>query len=223
MESEESAFHSSLFYFLTNKTTHQPDMKYLISILFLLSSSLTLTAQEVSPVSTPAQTDVHPANAAEAVTPQVQTIPATFGYISYSEVMKQMPEYTQAQTSIEKLKIYYDQEMDRAEQEFSKKFSEYIDGFRTFPENIMLKRQKELQQLMDQSMKFKNEAQQLLSKSEKELMAPVENSLKEAIKTVGKQLRLSYVLNTDGNTYPFINTDEGQGIDITNAVLKIVK
>lgn len=191
-----------------------------ILFAFTFLTTLTLSAQEISPASTPAQTDAQPQNAAEAIH---QTVPATFGYLSYNEVIKQMPEYTQAQSSIEKLKTYYDQEMDRAEQEFTKKFSEYIEGFRSFPENIMLKRQKELQSLMEQSMKFKSEAQQLLTKSEDELMAPINTRLREAIKTVGKQLHLSYILNTDNNTYPFINTDEGQGINVTEEVLKLVK
>lgn len=148
---------------------------------------------------------------------------AKFGFLSYNEAMKAMPEYVQAQNSLEKLKIYYDQEMERAEDEFSKKFSEYIDGYKSFPENIMLKRQKELQQLMEQSMAFKKEAQDLLTKSEKELMEPINAKLKEAIKTVGKEHKFSYILNTDANAYPFINTDEGEGIDVTDEVIKLVK
>ena len=196
--------------------------KTLILSSFLISVQ-TLSAQEISPASTPAQADVPAVLTSD--TPQTQQVAQapTFGYLSYEEVMKQMPEYQQAEKSIESLKLYYDQEMDRAEQEFSKKFSEYIDGYRSFPENIMLKRQKELQQLMEQSMAFKNEAQQQLNKSEQELMQPVKTRLNEAIKTVGKQLQLSYVLNTDNNTYPFINTDAGQGRDISADVLKLVK
>ena len=68
-----------------------------------------------------------------------------FGYLSYNEVMLAMPEYTQAIKSLEELKNTYDQEMVRAEQDFTKKFTEFLDGQKSFPENIMLKRQKELQ------------------------------------------------------------------------------
>lgn len=200
-------------------------MKKNILIIFSFLLSVHSFAQTESPVSTPATADV-PA----VVIDTIQSVQASamekhyrFGYLSYNTVMKMMPEYKEAQSSIEKLKTYYDEEMVRAEQEFSKKFSEYIDGYRSFPENIMLKRQKELQQLMEESIAFKNEAQKILSKSEEELLEPIHAKLKNAIKTVGTRNGYSYILNTDGNTYPFINTNEGQGEDITEYVMLLMK
>ena len=141
-----------------------------------------------------------------------------FGYLSYSEVMKAMPEYQQALQSLAELKESYDEEMTRAEQDFSKKFAEYVDGQKSFPENIMLKRQKELQQLMEQSLQFKNEAQELLTKAEAELMEPIHTKLKEAIVAVGKSHNYIYVLNTDNNAHPYLN--QGIAEDCTSAVLK---
>ena len=149
---------------------------------------------------------------------QVVMQPQHFGYLSYNDVMKAMPEYEQAMQSIEELKATYDQEMTRAEQEFSKKFAEYVDGQKYFPENIMLKRQKELQQLMEQSIQFKKEAQELLTNAEAELLAPVKERLQEAIRTVGKNCNYAYVLNTDANAYPYIS-DSGEAENCTDAVL----
>ena len=149
---------------------------------------------------------------------QVVIQPQHFGYLSYNEVMKAMPEYEQAMKGIEELKATYDQEMTRAEQDFSKKFAEYVDGQKSFPENIMLKRQKELQQLMEQSMQFKKEAQELLTSAEAELLAPVIAKLQEAISAVGKQRNYAYVLNTDANAYPYIS-DGGEAENCTDAVL----
>ncbi len=200
-------------------------MKKNILLIFSILTSVFAVAQEVSPVSTPANADVP--TVVETTTQQVvvqQPVQVQrFGYFSYNEAIKSMPEYIQAQNSLEKLKKYYDQEMERSEQEFTKKFSEFIDGYKSFPENIMLKRQKELQQLMEQSMAFKNEAQQLLNKSENELMAPVHENMKEALKKIGTERNYSYILNTDNNAYPFINTMNGQGEDITDAVIRLIK
>ncbi len=147
---------------------------------------------------------------------QVPVQPQHFGYLSYNDVLHAMPEYVQAMKSLEELKKTYDQEMERAEQDFSKKFSEYLDGQKTFPENIMLKRQKELQELMEQSLLFKKEAQELLTKAEQELMEPVHALLKDAINAVGKKRNYAYVLNTDVNAYPYISSD---GENCTDAVL----
>lgn len=196
-------------------------MKKNILLIFSFLTTVLAIAQEVATASTPAQADVPAENITQIQTKNTQ--PASFGYLSYKEVMKAMPEYVKAQASLDKLKKYYDQEMTRSEKEFNKKFSEFIDGYKLFPENIMLKRQKELQQLMEQSMAFKNEAQQLLTKSEQELMEPVFNLLNEAIKKVGTERNYSYILNTDGNNYPFINTSNGQGEDITNVVIDLIK
>lgn len=195
-------------------------MKKNILFIFSFLTTLLAFAQEENTESTPADADVP---AVIMSTPETNKDAKTFGYMSYTEVMKAMPEYKEAQSSLEKLKSYYDDEMNRAEQEFSKKFSEYIDGYRFFPENIMLKRQKELQQLMDQSIAFKKEAQELLTKSEKEIMQPIHERLKNVLKAIGTERRYSYILNTDGNNYPFINTENGQGEDITDAVIKMLK
>ena len=197
-------------------------MKKNILLIFSFLASAIAFAQEPATDSTLVSASV-PAVVDSLVQNVVETPIKRFGYLSYTEVMKAMPEYTQAQSSIDKLKEYYDQEMNRAEQEFTKKFYEYIDGYKSFPENIMLKRQKELQQLMEQSMAFKKEAQELLTKSEKELMDPIYAKLKEVLSTIGTQRNYNYILNTDGNNYPFINTTNGEGEDITDAVIKLVK
>lgn len=154
-------------------------------------------------------------------TPSDSNVVATvkhFGYLSYSEVLKAMPEYAEAMSSIEQLKVSYDEELGRSEKEFSKKFAEYIEGQKSFPENIMLKRQKELQILMDQSIQFKAEAKELLVKAEADLMAPLYERLAAAIKAVGSENKYAYILNTDANAYPYISED-GEAEDCTDKVL----
>ena len=181
-------------------------MKKILTLIALCSCAGILSAQETV------------LSGSEGATPQVVIQHQQFGYLSYNDVLRAMPEYAQAQKSLDDLKKTYDAEMTRAEQDFSKKFAEYIDGQKSFPENIMLKRQKELQQLMNQSLQFKKEAQELLTKAEAELMEPVHARLKDAIQTVGKQRKYAYVLNTDANAYPYIS-GEGEAEDCTDAVL----
>ncbi len=170
-----------------------------------------------------AQTESEPASEVLSVEP----VPASvvkerhFGYLSYSEALKAMPGYTQAQSSIEELKSNYDKEMERAEQEFTKKFNEFVDGQKSFPENILLKRQKELQMLMEQSIKFKDEAQKLLTKAENELMQPIIDKLNGILTKIGTERNYDYILNTDSNAYPFVNADRGE--DIMEAVISNIE
>ncbi|MBQ9558616.1 MAG: OmpH family outer membrane protein [Bacteroidaceae bacterium] len=139
------------------------------------------------------------------------------GYLSYDAVMHRMPEYTEAQQKVAELRVKYEQEATRGEEEFQRKFSEFLQGQKDFPENILVKRQAELQALMETGIKFRQEAQQLLSKAEQDFMAGVHERLYNAIQTVGQEGAYAAVLNTDGNQCPFINPALGE--DITKQVL----
>ena len=141
-----------------------------------------------------------------------------FGYLSYESVLKQMPEYAQAQQSLTDLKTKYEQEATRGEDEFQRKFSEFLQGQKDFPENILMKRQAELQALMETGIKFRQEAQELLTKAEKDLMSGVQARLNDAIRAVGVESGYGAVLNTDNNSCPFINPVMGE--DITASVLR---
>lgn len=143
-----------------------------------------------------------------------------FGYLSYNDVLRAMPQYEKAQQTLASMRASYEAELKRSEDEFSKQFSDYVEGQKTFPENILLKRQKELQQLMEQSLQFKQEAQALLEKSEREVMAPLHAQLDDAIHRIGMERGYAYVLNTDNRAYPFINGD--LGTDITADVLLLL-
>ena len=146
-----------------------------------------------------------------------QTTELKFGYVSYSKIMKAMPQYVKAQASLNELKSNYDKELKRSEQAFNKQFEEYVDGQKSFPENILIKRQKELQQLMEQSVAFKQESQRLLAKAENELMQPVKEHLKALLAEIGKEKGYPYIINTDNEAYLFINPELGE--DMTNEVI----
>ena len=139
-----------------------------------------------------------------------------FGYLSYSTVKKQMPEYTQAQNNMAALRTKYEQEAQRGEDEFQKKFVEFLQGQKEFPTTILQKRQAELQNLMDNGLSFRNQAQGLLAEAEKEAMGEVEKKLNNAILAVGVELGYAFILNIDENACPFINPVVG--VDVTNAV-----
>lgn len=180
-------------------------MKTILTILMLLCSvaGSTALAQEAD-------------NTAAAST---QTF--RFGFLSYDAVLSAMPGYAQASQQIDELNSAYEHELQRSEEQFSKAYAEYVEGQQSFPENILLKRQKELQSLMQQAMQFKQEARQLLDENVQNVMNPLREQLDEAIAQVGKEQKLAFVLNTDANAYPFVSTD--YGTDITDDVLKILQ
>lgn len=191
--------------------------KPIIATIAFLFCATTINAQEQ------VSDSIHKASTAAVETPIAHETPAQqkFGYLSYKMALEAMPEYARAQKSLAELRITYDNELKRSEEAFNKQFEEYIDGQKSFPENILLKRQKELQQLMEQSVAFKHEAQRLIVQAEVEMMTPVRERLNSILAQIGTKNGLAYILNTDNNTYPFINP--AQGIDITDEVMNKIK
>lgn len=133
-----------------------------------------------------------------------------FGYIAYNSVCKEMPQYAEAQRQLAGLKEKFDAEAQRGETEFQRKFSEFLQGQKDFPANILQKRQAELQDLMDRSVAFRKECQQLLQDSEQSMLQDVYKKLNEVIGEVALERGYFFVLNTDNNAAPFINTVVGE-------------
>lgn len=184
-------------------------MKRYTLIICTLICSMTVAAQTDSTRVEIKQTTAIPA--------AVQATALHFGYLNYNEVIKTMPEYKKAMAEIDTIKATYDKEVAVSEAELNKRFTEYIEGQKTFPENILLKRQKEIQMLIEQGVKFKEEAKKLLTEAERKVMEPVYKRLDDVLLDVGTKHNLAFILNTDNNSCPFINPK--LGTDITEIVM----
>ncbi len=141
-----------------------------------------------------------------------------FGYVSYSEVLKAMPEYSIAARNDSTLRASYDAEAKRVETEFNDKYEDFLEGMRDFPETILLKRQTELQQMLERNIQFKEESRKLLADAKKEIYQPVHDRLNSILKQIALKNGYAFILNTDSKATPFINP--AMGVDVTAEVLK---
>ena len=96
-------------------------------------------------------------------------------------------------------------------------FADYLQGQKNFPEQIMLKRQKELQVAMEQGISFRADAKRLLDNAERELIQPLETKLDSILFLIGKENGLLFIGNSDNHNFPFIHNESG--LDITEVVL----
>lgn len=133
-----------------------------------------------------------------------------FGYFSFDNVLKSMPDYVMAQRSIDDLRQKYDAEMKRAEDEFNSKYEEFLDVQKDLVPAILRKRQAELQEMMQKNINFKNESQRLLKQAEADAFAPVKNKLYNALTKVGQAQGYAFILNTDGDACPYVNPEIGE-------------
>lgn len=139
-----------------------------------------------------------------------------FGYLSYRVICQEMPQYVQAQQELQNMKAMYEKEATRGEEEFQRKFADFLQGQKEFPANILQKRQTELQDLMDRGIKFRKEAEQLLADAERAMLKDLSKQLDEAIVAVGMETGYSFILNIDDHACPFINPLLGD--DVSNLV-----
>ena len=145
-----------------------------------------------------------------------------YGYLSYQEVLKFMPEYAVAQTKLADLKQKYDNEMKRVEDEFNKKYEQFLEGQKDFAPTILRKRQVELQELIAKNIAFKEEAKRLLAQAETaNTYAPLKAKLAETLRGIGEARGVMFILNTDNDNLPYANSAFGE--DITTLVKECLK
>ncbi len=158
------------------------------------------------------------------VAPQVKTVAQPslhFAYFSFLEVFHTMPGYALAKHNMDDLRMKYDAETKRAEDEFNSKYEEFLDGQRSFAPSILEKRQAELRELMAKNMAFKAESERLLKQAEEEAYAPLKKQIKDVIQKIGKAKGFAFVLNVDGDSLPYV--DAAMGEDITELIKENLK
>lgn len=140
-----------------------------------------------------------------------------FGYFNYGEVLQQLPQYQQVQSDYEELQKRCNMEIERNEQELTRSYVAFLDGQYDFPEPILRKRQKELQDLVDKSVLFRDELKQWLGEARDSLFAPLYATIDDAVARVCVHNKLAYIIDLERAGYAFVNPENG--FDVTSAVL----
>lgn len=133
-----------------------------------------------------------------------------FGYANCDSLLIQMPEYAAVQQQMDALKEKYQTEIDYNERTFKRNFTEFLEGQKNFTDNILLKRQRELQTQLRAGLSFRHEADSLLRAAEAEMLAPLRSRLRTALHAVGLEHGYEYILDTAREGVPFIHPGVGE-------------
>lgn len=137
-------------------------------------------------------------------TMQAQTT-IKYGTIHYDSLLVGLPQYAQVQQRMEELHKKYESETAYNEQNFKRLFAEFLQGQKDFPQNILMKRQRDLQEQMEKSIAFRKEADALLRTAEADMMKPLREMLDELIRNVGLERGYEMIINLDTPAYPFLH------------------
>ena len=143
-----------------------------------------------------------------------------FGFFGMNEVMEALPEYTAAQNDYNSLLELCDNEIAHNEAELTRLYVAFLDGQQSFPEPILRKRQKELQEMVDRSVVFRDQLKDYLAEAHDSLFSPIEQKIDAAVERVCLRNNLAYSIDTDKAAYRFINPDFG--VNITDLVIQEV-
>ena len=189
-------------------------MKKLVFILVTMMCGLNISAQDDS-----TKVEVPTYQETSSIKPQISNI--IIGFLSYDSALVSMPEYAIAQQQIAETRQAYDDEMKRVEKEFNDKYEEFLENRKDYPRTILLKRQTELQELLEKNIAFKNQSRKELQQIERQILAPLRIRLNETIDTIARQQQLTMVVNTDSNACPFI--EPMQSVDLNETVIRALR
>lgn len=114
------------------------------------------------------------------MTPQVSV-----AYVHTNQLLEAFPEKEQATGQLLALSENYKKELELMQNEYNKKYSDYITYQSSLAENIKLRRMQELTELENRMQQFMQLAQEDIENQEKALLEPLKQKISEAIRAVG--------------------------------------
>ena len=115
--------------------------------------------------------------------------------VNSQEVVTAMPEFATMQKTLADMDAKYKQELKVMEEEYNKKYADFIAQQDSLTENIKMRRMQELQDMEQRTQNFIQISQQDFQKKQGELFTPIQDKLKNAIKAVGDEKGYTYILD----------------------------
>jgi len=125
------------------------------------------------------------------------------GVVDTQALMRDLPAFKDAQTKIEAVAKKYDDEYNNLRAEAAKKFEEFqtLSNDASTPQAVKERRAKELDEFSQKLNEFEQMAQKDLQQQQQEIMAPVLNSVQQAIQSIGKEGNYTIIQETAAMLY----------------------
>ena len=145
---------------------------------------------------------------------------SNIGYVNSDYVLGLMPEKEKARSEILELNNGYKEELRIMQNEYNKKYVDFITYQTSMSENIRLRRMQELYELERKISSFVKISQEDVLSREQILVEPLRLKIKTAISEVGIENKFQVVYDLSNPAILFVTPD---AVDITNLVLRKMK
>lgn len=108
-------------------------------------------------------------------------------FVNTQEVFMAMPEVSNMEKQMADLNEKYKVELKQMQDEYQKKYSDFVAQQDSLTENIKLRRMQEIQDIQARMENFMQVAQQDVQKKQQELLQPIQAKLQKAIQDVGSE------------------------------------
>ena len=115
--------------------------------------------------------------------------------VNTQDVIQAMPEFATMQKQMADMETKYKNEMQVMQDEYNKKYSDFVAQQDSLTENIKMRRMQELQDMDQPTHNFIQISQQDFQKKQGELFTPIQDKLRNAIKAVGDEKGYTYILD----------------------------
>ncbi|MDR0422433.1 MAG: OmpH family outer membrane protein [Proteiniphilum sp.] len=142
------------------------------------------------------------------VTAFSQVLPqASIACVNTAELLDQMPEKEQAAQQLLILSENYKKELELMQNDYNKKYSDYISYQVSLSENIKLRRMQELTELENKIRQFMELAQKDIENQEKELLQPLKEKINSAIHAVGTEHKYTVIYDLANPGIAFVSPE----------------
>lgn len=148
---------------------------------------------------------------------------ASIGYVDTEYILKEIPEYAEAQEQLNKLSIKWQADIEALYADIKKKRNALAEEAILLPEDVRKKREAKIKELETEAMQVQRQRFGVkgdLFQKRQELIKPIQESVFAAIQEVATQRKFSFVFdkaNQSNLLYAKPN------LDISERVLKMVK
>ena len=121
--------------------------------------------------------------------------PVKIGHVEFNTLLQAMPGIDSVKIKLQTYQKTLTDQLDAMKAEFENKYGEYQAQSATMSDLIKQTKEKELQDLQARIDAFQQKAQTDLQAKQQELLAPIVEKAKTAIKEVAKENKYTYIFN----------------------------
>jgi outer membrane protein len=133
-------------------------------------------------------------------TPQVSV-----AFVNTTQLLEAFPEKEAATQQLVALSDNYKKELELMQNEYNKKYSDYITYQSSLAENIKLRRMQELTELENRMQQFMELAQEDIENQEKAMLEPLKQKISEAIHAVGVERNYTVIYDLANPGIAFVS------------------